>query len=46
MQLQAADMKWLESIWKKYPKLYAAVGAEVFEKTRPFGSVSSGGAGQ
>ena len=41
VQLPAADVKWLESIWKKYPKLYAAVGAEVFELTRPFGSVPS-----
>jgi hypothetical protein len=38
-QLRPADVKWLESIWKKYPTLYAAVGAEVFERTRPFGSV-------
>lgn len=41
-QLPAADLQWLESIWKKYPKLYAAVGTEVFEATRPFGSVPEG----
>lgn len=37
--LSPEDVSFLESMWKQFPEQYSAMQPEVFEATKPFGSI-------
>lgn len=39
LALNADDLRFVHDCWKRYPDEYRDIGHEVFEETKPFGSV-------